>query len=148
MTAFLDKASEAVRQVGGRMTSQRRLIVELLEAAPARLDANGLYDLARRQDTTISLATVYRTLNALEDAGLIRQQYISASHDRKYYEPAAETYHFTCRICHRVLTFTSPLIPELRRQLEIEFHVQTLNACVCVDGVCPDCQAREARSEL
>ena len=122
------------------MTAQRQLIVELLASTTDQLDADGVYRLARQQDNGINLATVYRTLGILEAAGLIRQQYISPNHDRKTYTRAAGIYHFTCRKCRRVYAFSSDLIEDLKQHLENDFHVQALNACVCVDGLCPDCQ--------
>lgn len=138
---FIEKASEAIRAAGGRMTPQRQMLIELLADATQHVDAETLYQLAREHDPGINLTTVYRTLDALEAKGLIRQHYISPEHDRKYYSPAVEVYHFTCRKCRRVLTFTSEFVTQLKHQLETDLHVQSLNACVCVDGLCSDCQA-------
>ena len=144
--SFMERAEEAIRAAGGRMTAQRQVIIEVLAGATERLDADSLYQLARQQEAGINLATVYRTLNTLETAGLIRQQYISPDHDRKYYTLAAEAYHFTCRSCHRVIAFSSAEIDELKQRLENDFHIQALNACVCVDGLCPECRAREQQN--
>lgn len=140
---FVDKASEAIRASGGRMTPQRQIIIDVLDSAAERLDAEGLYQLAHERDTGINLATVYRTLSVLEAAGLIRQHYISPEHDRKYYSVNTRLYHFTCRSCHRVFSFQTDLVEELKRNLEQMLNVQALNACVCVDGLCPDCQAQQ-----
>ncbi|MDL1883711.1 transcriptional repressor [Anaerolineae bacterium CFX8] len=142
MMTFQEKASQAIREAGGRMTAQRQIILELLETSDEHLDAEELHRRARVQDTSISLATVYRTLNTLEEAGLVQQRYHSPEHSRKYVEPvhADEEYHFTCRNCHRVIAFHSELMQQLKQQLEAELNVQVLNACVCVDGLCPDCR--------
>lgn len=140
---FLDKASEAIRASGGRMTPQRQVIIEVLSTASDHLDADGLYQLAHERDAGINLATVYRTLSVLESAGLVRQHYISPEHDRKYYSINTRLYHFTCRSCHRVFSFQTDLVEELKRNLEQMLNVQALNACVCVDGLCPDCQAQQ-----
>jgi Fur family ferric uptake transcriptional regulator len=141
--SFLDNAVEAIHTAGGRMTTQRQLIVELLAATTDQLDADGIYQLARQQDEGINLATVYRTLGILETAGLIRQQYLSPNHDRKTYTRSAGVYHFTCRKCRRVFSFSSELVETLKQHLENDLHVLALNACVCVDGLCPDCRRKE-----
>ena len=96
MLSFTENASKAIRASGGRMTAQRKLIINLLASADEHLDAESLYDLAKAQDTSISLATVYRTLNVLEQADLVQQRYISREHERKYYEPVfiENQYHF------------------------------------------------------
>ena len=143
---FLEEASEAIRQSGGRMTNQRQIIIELLDDAGEHLDAEMVYERARARDGAVSLATVYRTLSTLEEAGLLKQHYISPDHDRKYYEPAhaAEEYHFTCRKCHRVIPFRSELIAELVDQLSAELNVSVAHACLCFDGLCPDCRDKES----
>lgn len=139
--SFIDHAYEAIRESGGRITPQRRLVIELLASATDRLDAEGLYEFARAQDDRISLATVYRTLSTLEAAGLIRQRHISRDHERKYYEPVTDVYHFTCRRCRHVITFNTTLVDALRQQLMDDYDVHALNVCVCVDGLCPQCHA-------
>ena len=75
--SFSEKAADAIREAGGRMTAQRQHIIDLLGSASERLDAEGLFEQARVLDPAISLATVYRTLSTLESVGLIRQTYIS-----------------------------------------------------------------------
>lgn len=141
--SFLEQASQAIRDAGGRMTSQRQMIVELLAEAHEDLDADGLYQQAHVRDSSISLATVYRTLNTLEAAGLVKQHYNSRNHDRKVYQlvEADAGYHFTCRQCRRVIHFESALVQDIQHMLELQFGVQVMNACICMDGLCPDCRA-------
>ncbi len=60
------------RAAGKRMTHQRRLLLRILAEAGGHLDAREVYDRARQQDPRLSLATVYRTLNSLMEAGVVR----------------------------------------------------------------------------
>jgi Fur family ferric uptake transcriptional regulator len=143
--SFSEKAADAIREAGGRMTAQRQQIIDLLETTSQRLDAEGLFEQARLRDPAISLATVYRTLSTLESVGLIRQQYISKDHERKYYEPVADSYYFTCRECHRVISFQSDYIATLRQELEAKLGVTDIHICTCVDGICPSCKARQTQ---
>ena len=143
--SFSEKAADAIREAGGRMTAQRQHIIDLLGSASERLDAEGLFEQARVLDPAISLATVYRTLSRLESVGLIRQTYISKEHERKYYEPVAESYYFTCRECHRVIGFRSDHIAQLKHELQARFGLGDINVCTCVDGICPSCQAKHAQ---
>lgn len=123
------------------------MIIELLAQTHERVDAEGLYQRAQQRDDTINLAIVYRILNTLEEMGLIREQYISPDHERKYYTLAAETYHLICRRYHKVIAFTSDVIETLRHPLETDLQVKTFNICMCVDGLCSDCQAKEHRQK-
>ncbi len=142
---FIEQASEAIRETGGRFTQQRRLIVELLEGAEGHLDAERLYQLAHARDETVSLATVYRTLNVLEGAGLIDQRYLSHSHERKVYEPvgASEHYHFTCTGCGRVIEFETQRVQRLKEALEVGLGVRVEHACLCLEGLCYACRTQQ-----
>jgi len=58
-------------QSGIRMTSQRQIIVGVIEGSEDHPDVDQLYRRAVAEDTTISIATVYRTVKLLEEAGVI-----------------------------------------------------------------------------
>lgn len=62
---------EACTARGMRMTDQRRVIAQVLEAATDHPDVEELYRRASTVDPRISLSTVYRTVNLFEEAGLV-----------------------------------------------------------------------------
>ena len=68
-TELLKKCTEA----GIRMTAQRSLIIETLIGSDDHPDADLVYRRAVEKDQSISLPTVYRTLNLLDDAGIIKK---------------------------------------------------------------------------
>lgn len=149
MSRFSEQASRAIRSMGGRMTAQRQLVIDLLENNNGECDAETLYHLAHAEDNSLSIATVYRTLSILETARLVQLRYRSREHDRRYYEliSTEPTYHFTCRICHKVLPFHSELVHELEQRLATELDLVVLDACVCLDGLCQDCREK-AKSDI
>ena len=132
---------QRLRTAGLRATPQRLLLMQILEGTEEHLDAEALYEQARQQDPRISLATVYRTLSALKEAGLVDQRYFAREHRREYFEAAQpeEHYHFTCLGCGRVIEFSTPLMEQVRRDLEARFGVRFNHACVCFEGFCPEC---------
>ncbi len=139
--SFIDNATTAIHQSGGRFTTQRRQIIELLDQAGGHLDAESLYQLAHDRDETVSLATVYRTLNVLKEAGLLKQRYLSSEHDRMVFEASdKEHYHFTCSSCHAVIEFETDSIEQVKQAVERAFGVRIDHACLCFEGVCEMCQ--------
>jgi Fe2+ or Zn2+ uptake regulation protein len=56
-----------------RSTRQRRLLAELVASRRGGFTADELWDAARRVGPRVSLATVYRTLGLLEEAGQVRR---------------------------------------------------------------------------
>ncbi len=132
-----------LRATGHRVTTQRQLVLEVVERSAGHLDAEGIYQHAREKDPRISLATVYRTLSVLKHMGLIEQQYLTRDHVRENYEPvgAPEHYHFTCLGCRRVIEFESPRVKQMQDELRRKLDLDILHACICLEGYCGPCAA-------
>lgn len=62
---------EALRDAGLRITEQRKALLEVLVEADDHPDANELHRRAHQINSSVSLATVYRTLTTLEEQGVI-----------------------------------------------------------------------------
>jgi Fur family ferric uptake transcriptional regulator len=71
-----------------RMTSQRQIIIQVIEEADDHPDVDQLYLRSVELDNTISIATVYRTVKLLEEAGLIER--LEFGDGRSRYEEAGE----------------------------------------------------------
>lgn len=69
---LIDDFRSAVRLSGLRLTRQRDAVLLILAQSSGFLDAEELGDKARTIEPRISVATIYRTLAALEQAGLVR----------------------------------------------------------------------------
>lgn len=64
---------EALRAGGVRITRQRTALLKVLADADDHPDANELHRRAKSIEGTVSLATVYRTLSALESQGVVHR---------------------------------------------------------------------------
>lgn len=56
---------------GLKMTGQRRVILKVLEASEDHPSVEEVYERAKAADPSISIATVYRTLNMLDELGVV-----------------------------------------------------------------------------
>ena len=81
---MLNKCIEA----GLRMTNQRTTIVKVLEQSTDHPDADLLYRRAHELDSTISIATIYRTLGIFEKAGLVQK--VDIGDGKSHYEVARQ----------------------------------------------------------
>jgi Fe2+ or Zn2+ uptake regulation protein len=84
-----------------RMTHQREIIIDELKRCRTHPTADDLYERVRRKLPRISLATVYRNLEILSEAGIIRKIEISGRQKRFDWELSAHD-HIYCVQCHRV----------------------------------------------
>ncbi len=84
---------------GMRWTPQRRMIVEVLLASRGHVTGTELVDRCRRLDPETTPSTVYRTLDALEEIGLIRHSHGADGREEYHVLPAAEHGHLRCEAC-------------------------------------------------
>jgi Fur family transcriptional regulator, ferric uptake regulator len=137
-----DEARQLLQESGLRATSQRRTIIEVIEKHDNHLTAEDVYQEARRLNPHVSLATVYRTLAVLKDAGLIEQHYLTPEHDRSHFELAGTPshFHFHCLGCGQIVEFESTeILQVLARDLEQKQQVIVTQSCMCVEGYCNAC---------
>ena len=96
-----------MRSQGLRLTSQRRVVVEMAFGTKEHFTAEALLARSRRRDAKVSRATVYRTLAFLVKAGLIRQ--VGLGQQSPQYDPnfadAPRHGHFVCVDCQKVVEF-------------------------------------------
>jgi Fe2+ or Zn2+ uptake regulation protein len=155
MTGLVNQATDAFRAAGGRMTVQRRLIVETLEALGGHPTAEQVYQAACRSDLALHPTTVYRTLSRLAEAGLVGSRYMEPHGDRcEHYEPTSrsEHQHFVCAQCGRVIEFSAPTLDRMKKDFARRHGVQVDAASLTLHGLCRMCSSREtgrtnARSE-
>ncbi len=133
---------DTFRAAGRRLTSQRRLIFDLLQESDDHLDAEMVYDRARARDAGISLATVYRALALLKEMGLIEEHRLGKEHG--HYEAMREKphYHFTCLSCGKVLEFEAPLVKQIERELGEREGVRIVNTHLHMSGLCAQCKEK------
>jgi Fe2+ or Zn2+ uptake regulation protein len=143
---LLLQAAEALRASGGRMTAQRRAILETLQDLGGHPTADQVYAAARERDQAIHPTTVYRTLGWLADAGLVNPRHLEARGDRcEHFDPAlpAEHHHFVCTHCGRVIEFRSRQIEELKAQFAQQHHVSIERAFLSMHGLCEQCREEQ-----
>ena len=86
-----DDIENKCKEKGVRLTDQRRLIARIMSNAEDHPDVAELHKRVSKEDSKISIATVYRTVKLFEEAGIL------AKHDFKggkaRYEAASDTHH-------------------------------------------------------
>ncbi|HKL65702.1 MAG TPA: Fur family transcriptional regulator [Roseovarius sp.] len=86
-----DTITERCAAKGLRMTGQRRVIARVLEMSDDHPDVEELHARAAARDPKISIATVYRTVRLLEEAGILDK--LEFGDGRARYEDAERAHH-------------------------------------------------------
>ena len=86
-----DTILQRCEQKSLRMTSQRKIIAQVLEDTADHPDVEELYTRASKMDPTISIATVYRTVKLFDEAGILDK--LEFGDGRARYEDAERDHH-------------------------------------------------------
>ena len=91
-----------MRATKRRMTKQRKKILEVLRNTDCHPTADWIYEQVKEDIPNISLGTVYRNLNVLEEMGKIMELNYGSDHSR--FDGIPENhYHFRCLECGKVV---------------------------------------------
>ena len=140
MAISMDHLRDTFHAKGRRLTSQRRLILGVLEECEGHLDAEALFVQARTRDPDISLATVYRTLAVLKEMGLVEEHSLGEEHSHYEAVHGQPHYHFVCLGCGKVIEFDAPLMKRMARDVSEQEDVCITDVHLRLSGYCAQCQ--------
>jgi Fur family transcriptional regulator, peroxide stress response regulator len=130
----------ALRAAGYRMTPQRKAICQALAESKEHPSARMLYDQLRPRYETLSLATVYNTLDTLSRLGVINILGEIGDGDAIRYDADTQPHvNLACVSCHRILDIDSPIVQRMDEEIERGSGFRLLGARVLYYGICPEC---------
>ena len=112
-----------------RMTSQRQAIIDSAFSTDKHFTAEELLEWSRKKDSSVSRATVYRTLPLLTESGLVRE--MDFGKDYKFYDPNYAEHphhnHIICQDCEKIVEFESEKIEKIENEIShrLGFSVKT-----------------------
>ena len=142
------KFAEYCRAHGLSVTHQRLAIFAALASSREHPSAEQLHKAVQRQIPTLSLATVYKNLEALKEIGAVAD--VNPLHEQGRYEAALPGtgagrphHHLVCVSCKKVRDLHDSELDRLRVKNAQGFDVRAVR--VQAEGLCPDCRARSSR---
>ena len=128
------------KEFSGRpVTSQRKLLLSLIKKAGGHISAKELYRRASRKNESISLATVYRTLQLFKELGLVEERRLGQGYCYYEVKESADHQHLVCRSCGKVIEFESPLIHKLVEKLQHDHGFNFTKIELYMEGYCQQC---------
>ncbi len=126
------------------ITRQRVLVAELLLESRDHPSVEVLRRRLVERGAHVGLATLYRTVEALVQSGLVREHDFGEGFKR--YEPAEDSVehaHLVCRRCGSVVEFSNDRLERMLRMTADEHHFQYDRHRVEIHGVCSSCRTRD-----
>ncbi len=137
----IEKFEEFLRTKGMRLTQERLLIVQKVFADHEHFDVDQLVGvLEHRKERRVSRSSVYRTINLLEEAGLLRK--VARTDARDVYEhdygyPQHD--HLICKQCGSLTEFTNDAISRTLEDVAAEHGFRMEGHRMEVYGLCEKC---------
>ncbi|MSO14056.1 Fur family transcriptional regulator [Rickettsiales endosymbiont of Trichoplax sp. H2] len=119
-----------------KLTSQRRIIAEVLSNSNDHPDVEELYARANKIDSKISLATIYRTLNLFEQFGLIKKLEIGEGKARyEEFKKANEHFHLVNMETGYIVEFKNKELEKLKERIAKKLGFKLVNSKLELYGV-------------
>lgn len=136
--------NEWLRQLGEhgcRLTGPRRAIVHILARSHRALEPLELFAEVRRDAPGVGLVTVYRTLEALEELGLVQRIHESGGCHRYLRAPQGHQHVLLCRRCGQAELFDGDDLEPLFAQVAARWGYSIEDHWLQLFGLCPKCRA-------
>jgi Fur family transcriptional regulator, peroxide stress response regulator len=130
-------------------TAQRIAVMNYLKKNISHPTITDIYKAVSRKLTTISLTTIYNTMNLLKEEGLVRELPAISGHGVRFDPNLTPHHHLICNVCG---TFSDVDLRDFHHSMWLSeeqrqgFDIQKIS--IKLYGVCPQCRNLESRQKI
>ncbi len=143
----LERFREFLDSRGKRFTQQRQIVLGKICARHDHFEADELVEsIAHGEvDVRVSRPTIYRTLNELVAAGLLRKFSVGGRsvYELDYGYPQHD--HLYCDKCCKLIEFRSDELNELRAAVAFQHQFFVRGHRMVIHGTCKDCRGQRKK---
>lgn len=134
---------QLLKEKGFKLTTQRRTVLEVLQKNEGKhLTAEEIYEIVRKQCPEIGLATVYRTIQLLNELKLIDRLNLDDGYTRYEigkFNKEHHHHHLICEQCGRVIEVEDDLMESIEIRFQEKYGFSVTDHKVKFYGVCNNC---------
>jgi len=134
---------EYLKTKGLLYSQQREQILDIFLKTEKHLSIDELYSLVKRKYPKIGLATVYRSIKVICEAGLAREADFGDGVKRfehKYQHQ--HHHHLICQNCGKIIEITCPEIEKLQQKLAKQHDFSPSKGTIEIFGICKTCKSQ------
>lgn len=123
-----------------RATPERFAVLDAVLQSQGHFDAESLYYRMISNGVKVSKATVYNTLDLLQECGLVSKYRFAESTSR--YEKAfgrPHHHHMICLGCGDIIEFTSDRLERIQEEIATTKNFNIQSTTIQIFGTCPKC---------
>jgi Fur family peroxide stress response transcriptional regulator len=133
-----EKIIVSFRRHGFRATPQRIAIAQFVFNSKDHPTAEHVFDFVKRAYPSISLSTVYNTLNAMRDVNMVQELAFGNSHR---YDPNTSIHvNLVCENCGDIIDIESKIIEEEVEKISKRRRVSITGQRLDIYGICQKCE--------
>jgi Fur family ferric uptake transcriptional regulator len=135
-----ERLYQALQDLGYRLTPQRLMVLEIIAESTDHISAEDIYDRVRARYPHINISTIYRTLDLLNQLGLVTVTDMGDGRISYHYADKGHHHHLICHRCGTKLELDESLLGPLKKTLMKEYGFQADLRHLAIFGRCRDCQ--------
>lgn len=133
-----DDWRQRLRGQGYRLTPQRELILAAVDAL-GHATPDEVHAEVRKSSSAVNVSTVYRTLEVLQELGLVRHTHLSDRAPTYHSVSDHEHFHLVCRNCGKVTSVDADVARGLVDRLTADLGFVPDIGHLALHGHCADC---------
>ena len=125
---------------GYRLTPQRIMILEAVEAAEDHISAEEIYTNVCKRYPNLNISTVYRTLELLKEQGLVTETDMGDGRVRYHSIKKGHHHHLVCQKCGAIIDLDESVLAPLKNTLSQKFGFDADLKHLAIFGCCNKCR--------
>jgi Fur family ferric uptake transcriptional regulator len=142
MEKLKEKFKRKLAENNYKLTKQREIILDtILEKENWHFTAEDLFAAARKKDRDIGMATIYRTLELMQNLDIVHV--LDFNDDSRKYEiylEEAHHHHLICKGCGKLIEFSDQDIDYFESELEEKYNFEITEHKLRFYGYCNECK--------
>ena len=138
---LLERFKKILKESGLKYTRQREIVLNILYHSDTHYTPESLYAEARRKapEVNVGIATIYRTLNLLENAEMVTSLSFGAA--GKKFELANKPHHdhLICKNCGKIVEFENSIVERQQALIAKEHKFKLTGHLMQLYGICETC---------
>jgi len=142
--SLLVKFKDILKHNNLKFTKQREVVLKIMYNNDDHFSPESLYMLLKESypELNVGIATVYRTLNLLEDSDMVTS--LSFGSSGKKFELGNKPHHdhMICKMCDEIIEFEDDAIEERQEEIANKYGFKLTSHMMQLYGICKKCQKK------